>query len=136
MIRTILKVAGGGIIALAVVVAVLYQFFGLRFVMDGGGTPHPRFMQTSDGQAERIERHREAQRAAASTPEPVEPPAAVSPAIASESVEPAAAVKPEAVASTGPAPYWTDFRGPHRDGEYREVPVLADWPTSGLAPLW
>lgn len=138
MIRTILKIAGGGIIALALVVAVLYQFFGLRFVMDGGGTPHARFVQTSDGQAERIERHREAQRAAASTAptaEAAESPAPV-PAVASESVEPSAAVKPEAPVSTGPAPYWTDFRGPNRDGEYREVPVLADWPTAGLAPLW
>ena len=63
MIRTILRIAGAALVALAVLVAVLYQFFGLRFVMDGGGTPYPRFVQTSDGQAERIERHREAQRA-------------------------------------------------------------------------
>ena len=63
MIRTILRVTGIGLVALAVVVAVLYQFFGLRFVMDGGGTPYPRFLRTNEGQAERIERHREAQRA-------------------------------------------------------------------------
>ena len=46
------------------VVGVLHQFFGLRFVMDGGGTPYPRFVGSSQLQAERIERHREAQRAA------------------------------------------------------------------------
>ena len=34
------------------------------------------------------------------------------------------------------APYWTDFRGPLRDGHYREHPILTDWPSSGLKPLW
>ena len=44
--------------------------------------------------------------------------------------------RPEAIPSSGPAPYWTDFRGPKRDGTYEEVPVLADWPAAGLTPLW
>ena len=65
MIRTMVKIVGAGIVVLAFVIAALYQFLGLRFVMDGGGTPYPRFVQTNEGQAERIERHREAQRAAA-----------------------------------------------------------------------
>ena len=34
------------------------------------------------------------------------------------------------------APYWTSFRGPKRDGEYREQPILTNWPSSGLQPLW
>ncbi len=63
VIRTILKVIGLAVGVLSS--AVLYQFFGLRFVMDGGGTPYPRFVQTNEWQAERIERHREAQRATA-----------------------------------------------------------------------
>ena len=48
MIRSILKVAGLAVMALMLVAGVLYQFFGLRFVMDGGGTPYPRFVQTGD----------------------------------------------------------------------------------------
>ena len=139
MIRAILKVVAGGLVALAVVVAVLYQFFGLRFVMDGGGTPYPRFVPTTDGQAERIERHREAQRAAAATApraDDAEPPVAIEPVVAPGAPEPATALKTNAATPSGPAPYWTDFRGPKRDGEYREVPVLADWPASGLMPLW
>ncbi|HVQ13091.1 MAG TPA: PQQ-binding-like beta-propeller repeat protein [Vicinamibacterales bacterium] len=134
----ILKIAGGGIVALAIVVAALYQFFGLRFVMDGGGTPYPRFARTTDGQAELIERHREAQRAAAAAAPLAEATAslaAADPVVAPGPEEPAAVAKPAVAASTGPA-YWTDFRGPNRDGEYREVPVLADWPSGGLTPLW
>src|SRR6185503_7212146 len=113
MIRTILRVTGIGLVALAVVVAVLYQFFGLRFVMDGGGTPYPRFVQTTDGQAERVERHREAQRAAAAASPranvPERPPVAVEPVVAPGAPEPAAIPKTNAATPSGPAPYWTDF---------------------------
>ena len=140
MVRTILKVIGLALAAIVVVVGVLYQFFGLRFVMDGAGTPRPSFVQTNELQAERIERHREAQRAAAA------PESSASPAVAESRATPepvapapstaAPSAKAEAAPSIGPAPYWTDFRGPGRDGTYGEVPVLADWPAAGLTPLW
>lgn len=136
MIRTILRVAGIGLVVLAVVVAVLYQFFGLRFVLDGGGTPHPQFVRTGDGQAERIERHREAQRAAASPVEVAEPAVTATSVVPPSATEPAAVAKPVAAVPNGSAPYWTDFRGPNRDGDYREAPVMADWPAAGLTPLW
>ena len=32
--------------------------------------------------------------------------------------------------------YWTDFRGPERDGRYLETAILTDWPAEGLTPLW
>jgi outer membrane protein assembly factor BamB len=32
--------------------------------------------------------------------------------------------------------YWTDFRGPRRDGHSRERPIRTVWPEGGLAPLW
>jgi outer membrane protein assembly factor BamB len=39
--------------------------------------------------------------------------------------------------STAEAPaYWTEFRGPDRDGHYRQMPVLTSWPADGLRPLW
>jgi outer membrane protein assembly factor BamB len=136
MIRTIVRIAGIGLVAVAVVVAVLYQFFGLRFVLDGGGTPHARFVQTNEGQAERIERHREAQRAAIPPAEVAEPVPTAAPIVAPSPTEPAAIARTEAAVPSGSAPYWTDFRGPNRDGDYREVPVLADWPAAGLTPLW
>src|SRR5204862_3101839 len=33
-------------------------------------------------------------------------------------------------------PYWTDFRGPNRDGRYDEMPILTKWPAAGLPQLW
>ena len=35
-----------------------------------------------------------------------------------------------------PVPYWTDFRGPRRDGDYRERPILTNWPAEGFRPVW
>jgi outer membrane protein assembly factor BamB len=35
-----------------------------------------------------------------------------------------------------PVSYWTDFRGPHRDGVYSESPISTDWPARGLPRLW
>jgi outer membrane protein assembly factor BamB len=32
--------------------------------------------------------------------------------------------------------YWTNFRGPNRDGKYDEMPVLTNWPAQGLQLLW
>jgi outer membrane protein assembly factor BamB len=32
--------------------------------------------------------------------------------------------------------YWTNFRGPNRDGNYDEMAVLTQWPSGGLTPLW
>lgn len=139
MVRTILKVTGLTLVALVLVVAALNRYFGLRFVMDGGGTPYPQFVQTGRSQLERIERHREAQRAAAAASAP---PAAVASSSTAQPVadtrptESASSPKAEAARPAPPPPYWTDFRGPKRDGEYREVPVLADWPAAGLTPLW
>ena len=139
MVRTILKVTGRLLVALVLVVAALYQFFGLRFVMDGAGMPYPRFVQSSQQQAEQIERHRDAQRAAtepAPSPTVTEPTSAAESIASSEPSAPAPAAKPAAVSTAGPAPYWTDFRGPKRDGKYEEVPVLTEWPAAGLRPLW
>lgn len=43
---------------------------------------------------------------------------------------------PTARATNGPAPYWTDFRGPNRDGVYAERSLLTNWPATGLKPAW
>ena len=32
--------------------------------------------------------------------------------------------------------YWTDFRGPRRDGRYTQTAVRTDWSAQGLDPLW
>jgi outer membrane protein assembly factor BamB len=126
-LTVVMIVAAGGILYLA----------GARIVLDGGGGFHLAFVRSADDQAEAIARHREAQRAqaAASTPSPpTAPPAPVAPALAST---PQPTV-PTAVPSAGvaPPPYWTDFRGPARDGVYRERRISFDWPAKGLTPVW
>jgi outer membrane protein assembly factor BamB len=32
--------------------------------------------------------------------------------------------------------YWTQFRGPNRDGRYEEMPILTDWSEDGPPMLW
>jgi outer membrane protein assembly factor BamB len=32
--------------------------------------------------------------------------------------------------------YWTDFRGPNRDGRYEEKPIQTKWPEKGLQQMW
>ena len=32
--------------------------------------------------------------------------------------------------------YWTDFRGPNRDGRYEEMAINTSWPQAGLQPIW
>ncbi|HSB10251.1 MAG TPA: PQQ-binding-like beta-propeller repeat protein [Blastocatellia bacterium] len=32
--------------------------------------------------------------------------------------------------------YWTNYRGPNRDGRYDETPIRTDWPAEGLRLLW
>lgn len=47
---------------------------------------------------------------------------------------PAAQIK--AGGTNSGTPYWTDFRGPERDGRYTQGRIRTDWPASGLTPLW
>ena len=148
MVRKGLKFVVGVFLAVVVVGGVLYQFFGLRMVMDGGGIPRPQFVETSAEQAARIERHRTAQRTQNPVPATLPDAAESASANASPAITPGAiptgASRPnanraeEGAPSLGAvaAPYWTDFRGPKRDGEYREGPLRLDWPAGGLMPIW
>jgi outer membrane protein assembly factor BamB len=124
---------------------VLYQFFGLRAVLTGGGMPRLRFVESSEAQAERIARHRQEQRAKFATVAGGEAPTTqpeVSPADTAKGDDALAIVAPAApeLGVTSRAvitpPYWTDFRGPRRDGVYSERPLLTAWPASGLQPIW
>jgi outer membrane protein assembly factor BamB len=82
-----------------------------------------------------LERHRAEQRATSDDAAPATENAAASP----ESPAPGA---PGADATAGkPAAkpartYWTDYRGPNRDGRYEEAKVLTSWPSSGLQEVW
>jgi len=56
---------------------------------------------------------------------------------ASQQPSPGAQASPAAAEPTGPTKnYWTNFRGPNRDGRYDEMAVLTNWPAQGLPLLW
>jgi len=134
MFRKILKGAAIGLMTLLLTAGVLYAF-GLRIELDGGGTPHLKFLESEKEKSARLARDRAAQRAQA---QPVAPPV-ITPATPAtpgpDVVAPATAPEDAAPAAVAHA-YWTDFRGPTRDGHYRERPILTTWPAGGLKPIW
>ncbi|MEO6213676.1 MAG: PQQ-binding-like beta-propeller repeat protein [Vicinamibacterales bacterium] len=143
MFKKIAKIVAGLVALLLAVAAILY-LVGVRVVLDGGGGLHLARAKSSDQHAADIARHRAAQ-AALSTPAPATPapgtPAPGTPAPGTPTTGPAApgALAPGSPAPGSPAPlaaYWTDFRGPLRDGRYGERPILTSWPAGGLQPLW
>lgn len=69
--------------------------------------------------------------------------------VATQSPSAAAAASPAASPQQSQAPgataaahtsasgnYWTNYRGPNRDGRYDEMPVLTNWPAQGLQLIW
>jgi outer membrane protein assembly factor BamB len=84
----------------------------------------------------RAQQQREAEQAAANGSQP----ATVAPAQqAAAPGQPATVAAPgtsEAASAHASRNYWTNFRGPNRDGRYDEMQVLTTWPAGGLTPLW
>jgi outer membrane protein assembly factor BamB len=115
--------ASFGIVALTALYAFLIFRPGL-FV--GGGPGEDHYTE--------LERHRAEQRAALGDQPPgaetAEAPAAETPA-ANANVS-----SPVAAAPITARSYWTDFRGPARDGRYSEMAVNTSWPAEGLPRLW
>ena len=132
--RRTLRFAAIGLVASAVLCAVLYQFFGLRVVLAGSGQPRLRFTTPNDAQAVAIAQHREAQRA--QDPPPVVVPGVVAPASGDQASRPEAVPEGPRRSPAAPALFWTDFRGPRRDGRYDERPIRTNWPAGGLTPMW
>ena len=117
-----------------------------------------RYLSGQESHYSELERHRERQRqqdaaqgaqpdAAAAQPDaaaapPVDPNAAA----AGQQTAPGAPAAPaapqggETSHASAPAPsgrnYWTDFRGPARDGSYTERAIKVNWPSGGLTPVW
>ncbi len=115
---------------LLVVGGLLYAL-GLRPVFDGGGNIDVAFIESAETRAAEIEEHRAAQRAQPSIAATAPPHAGAAGAGAPES--PGAATPSPIPITT--STHWTSFRGPDRDGHYRQQPVRTDW-GSALTPLW
>lgn len=116
------KKLGGSVLVLMVGVMHLVFLYGMRFEAKGDGITPMFSFRKPEAHIAQLEKSREEQKRAAAAP--VEAPVAV---VA------ASTQMPTVAAETG---YWTDFRGPQRDGVYRQGPVMTEWPASGLKPLW
>lgn len=61
---------------------------------------------------------------------------------ASATVTPSPSPSPSVSPSPGQTPaetarnYWTNFRGPRRDGKYDETSIATNWPAGGLPVVW
>jgi hypothetical protein len=130
MLRKLVRRVLYFLVGLAVVGGILFAF-GLRVVFEGGGGLYLAFTKSAEKHAAEIEKHREAQRAQGPPPAPA--PVRLDPATASPVASPTAA-KPSP-AAIKPSTYWTNFRGPDRNGHYRQQRVRTDW-RGPLAPLW
>lgn len=81
-----------------------------------------------------LEQHRQSQ--AAQAPPATEPVAAATP-VAEASVAPSPTAEGAAAAHAGASRnYWTNYRGPKRDGRYDETPISTSWPQNGFTALW
>jgi outer membrane protein assembly factor BamB len=134
----------------ALILALFYHFYGYRYFSD------------RDAHYAELERHRAQQAAlAANETSPAAAPAADQtaapnqnapatatgqPADAQGATAPNAggneaangqdANHPVAAATSSSRNYWTNFRGPNRDGRYEERAVKVNWPAGGLKPMW
>ena len=66
-------------------------------------------------------------------------PAPAASAVPSPSPSASVAASPGQAAAAPAAPsrnYWTNFRGPKRDGRYDEATVSTNWPSTGLPVVW
>jgi outer membrane protein assembly factor BamB len=123
MLRKLVKWTAFGLAVVLLAGAGLFAA-GLRAVIYGGGIPRLRFVESERTRTERIARDRKTH-------------GAPRPAASATPVETAQApLTIPASSAPAPAEYWTDFRGPLRDGHYRERPILTRWPADGLKPRW
>lgn len=112
-LRTLLLVLAAPLMLAAVVVVVLVTAFDLRVELAGSGLRPMFAFGTADARYDQLEdnRSRHYSRLLPAPPLPV-------------------------TADRADRAYWTDFRGPERDGRYLETPIRTDWPADGLTPLW
>jgi outer membrane protein assembly factor BamB len=110
------------LISAAVIVVAVVGVFGLWKYLRS---------QSTEAHYEELERHRQRQAAEAAAAAPASTAAPVTQA--SPGASPGQATAAPATAAKN---YWTNFRGPKRDGNYEGTPVLTSWPANGLTALW
>ncbi len=138
-LERVFKIASVILLALVAVGAFLHLVVGIDVRLDGSGMPRLVRVVPPAQAAVTLESHRATQRTSAS-PAPVATPSqspGAAPAKSPGAAPETAAVRPDSPSAVPlRRPYWTGFRGPLRDGVYREQPILTAWPAAGLEPVW
>ena len=118
----------GTLLVLVIALVELFEVYGLRVEWNGGMTEsHLRFDRSRRHYAQ-LEENRARQR--------TEAPSAPVADVAAVPVAAALPAKVPVPARTVAVSYWTDFRGPHRDGIYEQSEIATEWPAAGLPLLW
>ncbi len=123
----------GTVAMFVLAVAHLYFLWGLRVELDGAATQPIFYFGDRASQYAQLEAERARQVEQLPPPES----AATEPAPVAET----AALVADVIENDPPVPpahsaYWTDYRGPQRDGHYTQTPILTDWPEGKLEELW
>lgn len=141
MLMRVLRYGAIGVAVLGLTAAILYQFFGLRVVILGGGTPTLAFVETQEEVAAAVEEHRAGQSGAvrgAQQGAETGAGAGAHDGAAAPSTAPSSAPSsaPSLAPSLAPQPDSPFFRGPRWDGTYSARPILTTWPNRTLTPVW
>ena len=100
-------------LGLAVLFVVhLFAFYGLRAELDGTGMSPIFSFHNPQSHYEAIEKR--------------------GGATGATSVQTAVQGAVQAASARQSSAYWTDYRGPGRDGSYEQTPIRTDWPAAGL----
>lgn len=126
----------------------LFWFYGMHMELDGSGMGPLVSFSDPRSHDERLDDPSRRADPAALAPQSPSASAENATEPAQDAIAPPAASEiarqPENAPAGGtgepPAPrsnaYWTDFRGPRRDGHYRQTPIRTNWPARGLPELW
>ena len=94
----------------------------------------------NEAQYDLVEQHRQQQAALAADPaaqsQPVVQQQAAAPVAAPGQTAAPGTTAEGTAAAHATKNYWTNFRGPNRDGRYDEMAILTTWPSAGLRPIW
>ncbi|HLX42673.1 MAG TPA: PQQ-binding-like beta-propeller repeat protein [Bryobacteraceae bacterium] len=124
---SVLRRVSGTLLVVVVALVELFEVYGLRVEWNGAMSEHHLRFEHRGRHYTELEESRARQREEAPAPTPVSAPA-------NEAV-PAKAPTATPV-KTVPVSYWTDFRGPHRDGVYSQSEITTNWPSTGLPLVW
>ena len=115
------------------IIRIIIGVLAVVLVSIGGVFLYQTWLRSSENEShyKALEQHRQQQ---ASAPAPATQPSVASSPSPEASASPSPGASPAQPVST--RAYWTNFRGPRRDGKYDEGSVSTNWPSNGLPVLW